>query len=83
METKFRFVKFKENLRSRDPVINLIGKKLYSELDVAERENKALEIYNKTRLSKMGIGKKYERYLQYYYDKKKLSYSTVVGRKLK
>ena len=71
MKTKFRITQFSKKLTTSDPVIKYIGKKLYNKLSVVERENKALKIYNKTRLSKMGIGKKYERYLQYYYEIKK------------
>jgi len=65
---QLRVKKFDEQFNSRDPVINIIGKNLFNTLSIEERENKALKIYQKTRLSKMGIGKKYERFLQYHYE---------------
>ncbi len=67
----FNIKNFKNDNYSRDPVLNLIGPVLFNKLNIAERENKALKIYNKRKLSKLGIGKKYERFLQYYYEIKK------------
>lgn len=68
MNTKFRIKKFSKKRNSTDQVARIIGKKNYDKLNQADRENKALKIYNKRWLDNMGIGKKYERYLQFYFE---------------
>ncbi len=68
MNTKFRIKKFSKKRNSTDQVARIIGKKNYDKLNQVDRENKALKIYNKRWLDNMGIGKKYERYLQFYFE---------------
>ena len=68
MNTKFRVKKFSKKRNSTNQVARFIGKKNYDKLNQADRENQALKIYNKRWLDNMGIGKKYERYLQFYFE---------------
>lgn len=58
------------NQKLRDPVIKYIGANNFKKLSKEEGELKALNVYQKRKLTKREIGLKYERYLQFYFETK-------------
>jgi len=59
-----------EDIEKLDPVIRFIPKEEFDKLPASERNQKALDNYKNKNHSSLGIGRFYERYIGYLYEKK-------------